>query len=246
MGGALSPSTIMQALSLASSAQGFLGAAAGAGARLGAMVAQQPPPSAAPSPDAPPGDKDKEEKDDKGCKTCKSGEDKKKKKRSKKDLKKALAAQKKMLEAKKAELAKWDDKAKANAKQWFGSDDDATRKTLQDRVDKELALNAEISKDPEKYFMDADPHKDGVFAYVYPNDTDHKIYLDSAYDNAAFTGTDSKAGALSHEMSHFVDIGGTKDVTYGAANSLELAKTSPADALRNADSFEYYLENAKK
>ena len=55
MGGALSPSTIMQALSLAQSAKGFVGAATGAGARLGAMVAQQPSPGAAPSPDAPAG-----------------------------------------------------------------------------------------------------------------------------------------------------------------------------------------------
>jgi len=45
-------------------------------------------------------------------------------------------------------------------------------------------------------------------------------------------------------MSHFDDIGGTKDHVYGAENAKALATTDSNKALNNADSFEYYTEGA--
>ena len=44
-------------------------------------------------------------------------------------------------------------------------------------------------------------------------------------------------------MSHFEDVGGTKDHVYGETDALQLATTDPAKALENADNFEYYLED---
>ncbi len=157
-------------------------------------------------------------------------------------IKQALKDQHALLTKRKADLASWNKSTQSEVKKWFGSDDEATRKTLQARVDKELALNEIMTINK---FHPADPPEPGTFAYVHPGDTNHNIYLDDAFESAPATGTDSKAGTLAHEMSHFTDIGGTEDHAYGQAQSLALAKSNPSSALNNADSFEYFVEGAK-
>ncbi len=57
------------------------------------------------------------------------------------------------------------------------------------------------------------------------------------------TGTDSKAGTLVHEMSHFNVVASTDDVVYGQTGAKNLAFSNPEDAIRNADSHEYFAEN---
>ncbi len=57
------------------------------------------------------------------------------------------------------------------------------------------------------------------------------------------TGTDSKAGTLVHEMSHFTAVAGTDDHAYGQTNAKSLAISNPDLALNNADSHEYFAEN---
>ncbi len=84
--------------------------------------------------------------------------------------------------------------------------------------------------------------KRNVYAYVYPN-APYTIYLGRVYWNAPATGTDSQAGTLIHEMSHFTVVAGTDDVVYGQAGAMNLASTDPASAIRNADSHEYFAEN---
>lgn len=152
----------------------------------------------------------------------------------------ALKDQRAMLEQKKASLARWNDQDKADFKKYFGSTDEAARKKMQDRVDKELALNKSMTPTD---FKRASPSKANRFAYVYPDDKTHTVYLDQAFDKAPSTGKDSKAGTLCHEMSHFKDIGGTSDHAYGQKNAIALAKSDPASAQDNADNFEYYCEN---
>ncbi|KAK1230729.1 hypothetical protein PQX77_006179 [Marasmius sp. AFHP31] len=82
----------------------------------------------------------------------------------------------------------------------------------------------------------------GTYAYVNPGDPGH-IYLCGAFWNAPNTGTDSRAGTLIHESSHFSSIAGTDDVVYGQSGARNLARTNPANAIRNADSHEYFAEN---
>lgn len=151
----------------------------------------------------------------------------------------ALKDQRKMLEARKKELKRWNKADQARFKKYFGSTDEKNRKAMRDRIDKMLKLNKSMK--PEN-FARGDPPKDNRFAYVYPNDKKHKIYLDKAFDKAPATGKDSKAGTIAHEMSHFNDIGGTKDHVYGKSNAEALAKSNPAKAMGNADNFEYYCE----
>ena len=71
----------------------------------------------------------------------------------------------------------------------------------------------------------------------------YKVYLCSAFWSSPTTGTDSKAGTLVHESSHFTIMGGTQDYAYGQTNCKNLAKSKPAQAVMNADSHEYFVEN---
>jgi peptidyl-Lys metalloendopeptidase len=84
--------------------------------------------------------------------------------------------------------------------------------------------------------------KQNYYAYVYPNQP-YNIYLCKVFWQAPLSGTDSKAGTLIHEMSHFNVVAGTDDVVYGQAGARNLADTDPDDAIRNADSHEYFAEN---
>jgi len=84
--------------------------------------------------------------------------------------------------------------------------------------------------------------KQSYYAYVYPNQP-YQIWVCSAFWAAPNTGTDSKAGTLVHEMSHFDIVANTDDVVYGQSGAASLALSNPTDALRNADSHEYFAEN---
>jgi peptidyl-Lys metalloendopeptidase len=84
--------------------------------------------------------------------------------------------------------------------------------------------------------------KQNYYAYVYPNQP-YNIYLCKVFWQAPLSGTDSKAGTLIHEMSHFNVVAGTDDVVYGQAAARNLADTDPNAAITNADSHEYFAEN---
>jgi len=84
----------------------------------------------------------------------------------------------------------------------------------------------------------------GVYAYVYPTDTTHTIYVCSAFWNAyPIGGWDTQAGTLLHELSHFNNIGATRDHAYGTGACRNLAINNPNNAVNNADSFEYFAES---
>lgn len=84
--------------------------------------------------------------------------------------------------------------------------------------------------------------KKSYFAYVYPNQP-YKVYLCSAFWRANELGTDSRAGTIIHELSHFNAVAGTDDVVYGQSGAKSLAISNPDQALNNADSHEYFAEN---
>jgi len=80
------------------------------------------------------------------------------------------------------------------------------------------------------------------YAYVYPS-RPYEIFVCRAFWSAPLTGTDSKAGTLIHEMSHFNVVAGTDDIVYGQSGAKQLAINDPDGALNNADSHEYFAEN---
>ena len=82
----------------------------------------------------------------------------------------------------------------------------------------------------------------GVFAYVFPS-RPYDVYLCPAFWSAEIDGTDSRAGTIVHELSHFTVVAGTDDHRYTQAGTQDLARTSPELAVDNADSHEYFAEN---
>jgi peptidyl-Lys metalloendopeptidase len=83
---------------------------------------------------------------------------------------------------------------------------------------------------------------EGEFAHVFPV-RPYEIFLCNAFWAADLTGTDSRAGTLIHELSHFNVVAGTDDNVYGQTACRQLAISDPLEAIANADSHEYFAEN---
>jgi len=120
--------------------------------------------------------------------------------------------------------------------QWFGADSSQRWNTVASNFD---AIKDGFDNKP--LTLDCSCNQ-SYFAYVYPNQP-YKIYLCRAFWNARETGTDSRAGTLVHEMSHFNAVAGTDDIVYGQSGAASLADSNPNDAVKNADSHEYFAEN---
>jgi hypothetical protein len=134
-----------------------------------------------------------------------------------------------------AELASWNSRAdNALYTEWFGTDDASRYQAIRDHFS---AIKARLVT-PHTYNLTPDDCSPGDFAYTYPgSDT---VYLCGGWFAAPPTGIDSKFGTFVHEWSHAV--AGTVDIAYGPAKSRNLAQTRPQDAIRNADSHEYFVE----
>jgi len=120
---------------------------------------------------------------------------------------------------------------------WFGTNDGARYQTVRNHfvaLDDAFA-NAAIT-------VDCSCKKKTTYAFVYPNQP-YTITVCGAFWTAPATGTDSKAGTLVHEMSHFTVVAGTDDWAYGQTAARSLAISDPTKAIDNADSHEYFAEN---
>lgn len=122
---------------------------------------------------------------------------------------------------------------------WFGSYDSSRYSTVTNHFYKIYSAlnNQNITMD-----CYCEGNLSNAYAYVYPNQPYH-IHLCGAFWNASTTGSDSQAGTIIHEMSHFTVNGGTEDVAYGQYNARYLATNSPDKAVKNADNHEYFAEN---
>ena len=120
---------------------------------------------------------------------------------------------------------------------WFGVYNSTRYNTVKNHF---AAIGSAM--DTQSVTFDCSCKKKNVYAYVYANQP-YKIYLCGVFWNAPATGTDSKAGTLIHEMSHFTVVAGTDDWAYGQTNAKALAISDPTKAVDNADSHEYFAEN---
>jgi peptidyl-Lys metalloendopeptidase len=152
----------------------------------------------------------------------------------------ALADQVRMLQAKAAELERWGPRERAVFFKWFGTADDRSRDMIGNRITILLKINELYSV---RNFRRAVPSRPGVFAFVHPTDPS-RVFVDVTFVRASRVGENSRAGTITHEMSHFLIAGGTKDHAYGTTPCKALARRNPALALTNADNFEFYVENA--
>jgi peptidyl-Lys metalloendopeptidase len=87
-----------------------------------------------------------------------------------------------------------------------------------------------------------DPRYCSAYAYVYPA-SPYEIFLGNAFWRAPLNGTDSQAGTIVHETSHFYAVVGTNDHVYGQSGCQQLAANDPERSINNADSHEYFAEN---
>jgi peptidyl-Lys metalloendopeptidase len=120
---------------------------------------------------------------------------------------------------------------------WFGAFSSAGWNTAKAHYDNEVSAFT-----TQSVVVDCSCKKTSVYAYVYPTQP-YKIYVCGAFWSAPLTGTDSKAGTLVHEMSHFNVVAATDDWAYGQSAAKSLAISDPTKALDNADSHEYFAEN---
>jgi peptidyl-Lys metalloendopeptidase len=86
-----------------------------------------------------------------------------------------------------------------------------------------------------------DCDEEDTYAYVYP-DQPFEIYLCGLFWDSPTIGTDSQAGTLIHETSHFDIVAGTDDYVYGQSACKKLASKDPNRAVFNADNYEYFAE----
>jgi hypothetical protein len=145
-----------------------------------------------------------------------------------------------MLLRKKLNLLKNNDAATLkDFEEWFGTGDEGAKKIILKRIKKALKFCKHLTKDNFEDITNENDKKD-TYAFAYGNDISHTIFLDFPFWTAEMIGKDSKAEIIIHELSHFKDIGNTKDFTYGIY-CLDLAKDCPRNALNNADSFAYFV-----
>ena len=123
----------------------------------------------------------------------------------------------------------------ARYKEWFGAYDSGRYSTVTSDY---VAIADAFSNKTVSFFCDC---TDSSYAYVYPN-RPYEIHLCNAFWSAPATGTDSKAGTLVHEMSHFDVVANTNDYAYGQTACRKLANKQPRKAIANADSHEYFAE----
>ncbi|CAE6336404.1 unnamed protein product [Rhizoctonia solani] len=118
---------------------------------------------------------------------------------------------------------------------WFGTFTSARFSTVKSHF-------SSIGTDATSTTYDCTCTDSGTYAYVYPGSPGY-VYLCGAFWNAPNTGTDSRAGTIVHEQSHFTVNGGTDDHVYGQSGAKSLAISNPANAVDNADNHEYFAEN---
>jgi len=157
-------------------------------------------------------------------------------------------------------LNRRDKKDRDDFKNHFGIDDDNSMDLVKSIVVKEQNLVKDYlkkrtykSKIKHTHIYDNAVDDEGnplnVFAEVTSNDVNHNVRLEKYFWKAPRRGIDSRLGTLAHELSHFNDSGGTGDdgggVNYGPAGARNRALSRPQDALKTADSFEYYIEKIR-
>jgi peptidyl-Lys metalloendopeptidase len=120
---------------------------------------------------------------------------------------------------------------------WFGAYTSSRYSTVRTHF---TNIKSALSSQP--YTFDCTCTDSGTYAYVYPTQP-YRVYLCGAFWSAPNTGTDSRAGTLVHESSHFNVVAGTDDWAYGQTAAHSLANSNPKHAIDNADSHEYFAEN---
>lgn len=121
----------------------------------------------------------------------------------------------------------------AKYKLWFGKHSNTRLATVKKNY---KSVITKLETTPFTYNLTGQGCKPGWYAYTFRDTT--TIWFCVAFWQAADTGQDSRAGTVVHEHTH--SDSGTDDIQYGDIGCQQLARTRPDDAVRNADTHEYY------
>jgi uncharacterized Zn-binding protein involved in type VI secretion len=146
-----------------------------------------------------------------------------------------------LLERKLMLLERGDSETLDSFKTWFGRSDYEAKQRILTRIERALEVSRTLTVD-NFGVIDYEKDRKEDYAKVYRIDILNRIFLGDPFWAADIGGRRSKAGILIHELSHFKTIGNTEDHAY-ADDCLNLAKDNPADALYNADSFEFFIDS---
>ena len=142
----------------------------------------------------------------------------------------------------KLKLMKQKDAATLDAfEKWFGRSDDEAKETILKRIRKALKVCKKLRIANFNVIVDEKDRRENC-ATAYSKDKFYKFFLGDPFWELGTTGKRSQAGVLLHELSHFKKIGNTLDNAYKEEPCLRLAKVDRDAALRNADSFEFFIE----
>ncbi len=137
-------------------------------------------------------------------------------------------------------------------RQWFGIWDPVRAKQVRRTM---AALKTHIRTSKTTYFcaQNGEQNCDATtYANVFPNDPS-TIYICQNYFNLpvlsesdfqAVFDSGTQAGTIIHEMSHYDVVGGTDDLCYNRGVCSDYARRTPGRAVYNADSYQYFAEDA--
>ncbi|MBL4806641.1 MAG: hypothetical protein JKY31_05045 [Rhodobacteraceae bacterium] len=137
-------------------------------------------------------------------------------------------------------------------RQWFGVWDAARAKHVRRTI---AALKDHIRTSKITYFCAQNGEQNcdsGTYANVFPNDPS-TIYICQLYftlptlansDFLEVFNSGTMAGTIIHEMSHYNIVGGTNDNCYNRSVCTAYARNSAGRAVENADSYQYFAEDA--
>ncbi|HVI02801.1 MAG TPA: M35 family metallo-endopeptidase [Enhygromyxa sp.] len=123
--------------------------------------------------------------------------------------------------------------------EWFGAHTTDRAQKVDEKLDKivegldegiEYKCHSKTERKCEK----------GTIAWVIPVLSD-KVHLCERFFEKDDVGWDTKWGILVHEFSHLFAL--THDYEYGRPDSLALADNQPNKAVKNADNYEYFVED---
>jgi peptidyl-Lys metalloendopeptidase len=116
---------------------------------------------------------------------------------------------------------------------WFGAN---TAARYQRTTQNFLAIRNNFNSGNYRIFCNGPLCGPNVYAYVFPTDRTHVVYLCSVF----WRIPSERAETLVHELSHFNDVASTRDFAYGQAACKNLARSNPANAIANADNLCFF------
>jgi hypothetical protein len=93
---------------------------------------------------------------------------------------------------------------------------------------------------------------DEAYAFVHPEDPFRVKLCPNFFemqtmkqltDETVAEGYGTRAGTLVHELTHFITVASTDDICYSREDCTKMAVNVPSDALINADSYQYFVED---